>query len=36
MDNFLGGLLWFLLKKIFLKIKYGSEGSISNVDLGMF
>ena len=26
----------FLVKKILLKIKYGFEGSISNVDLGLF
>ena len=33
---FPGGLTIFLVKKILLKIKYGFEGSISNVDLGLF
>ena len=33
--SFVEGLLCFLSKKL-LKIKYGFEGSISNVDLGLF
>ena len=31
-----GGLSMFLVKKIIFKIKYSFEGSLSNVDLGLF
>ena len=31
-----GGLAMFLVKKDLCKVKYGLEGSISNVDLGLF
>ena len=31
-----GGITMFLVKRRLLTIKYGFEGSISNVDLGLF
>ena len=34
--NLPGELTMYLVKKRILEIKYGFEGSISNVDLGLF
>ena len=36
MDNCLGAYYVYCPKTRLLKIKYGSKGSISNVDLGLF